>query len=463
MATQDRQNGPTTTPQPPIQERFVLAAAWVIPMDPPGTVLTDHAVVVAEGRIAALLPITEAQTRYPQSEWPWIVRPNHVALPGFVNAHTHAAMTLLRGIADDLPLERWLNEAIWPREQALVSPEFVYEGSWIAAAEMIAGGITTALDMYFFPDAAAQAFHEAGLRAMLGLVTLEFPTPYANDADAYLEKGLAAWEKWRDTPLLSFALAPHAPYTVSDATFARIAALANELELPVHLHLNETANETPQSLAQFGVSPLERLARTGILETPQVIAAHGVHLDRDELVTLGKYGAALVHCPTSNMKLASGAADVTAWHAHGVIAALGSDGAASNNRLDLFWEMRHAALLAKLTQKNAAALPAATLLEMATLGGAKALGLADEIGSLTPGKSADLITVSFESFLTRPLFDPISHLVWVADREQVCDVWIAGVAKKRDHALLLQKSNTQLAVFAEKWRKYRKQSGPCLS
>ncbi|GAB6049952.1 TRZ/ATZ family hydrolase [Hydrogenophilus islandicus] len=442
---------PPHTAPPSEPSRFVLAAAWVIPVDPPGVVLTDHAIVVADGRIVALLPTAEARHRYPPTQWAWITRPHHAALPGWVNAHTHAAMTLLRGAADDLPLERWLTEAIWPREQALVSSDFVYEGSWIAAAEMIDGGVTTALDMYFYPDAAARAFSEAGLRATIGLVVLEFPTPYATNADDYLTKGLATWEKWRDTPLLSFALAPHAPYTVSDETLTRIAALANELELPVHIHLNETSNETPQSLTQYGVTPLERLSRSGLLDTPRLIAAHGVHLDRDELGLLAHHRAALVHCPTSNMKLASGAANVPAWLEAGVIASLGSDGAASNNRLDLFWEMRHAALIAKLTHFDAAALPAATLLTMATLGGAQALGLEKEIGSLTPGKRADLITVSFASFATRPVFDPIAHLIWVADREAVCDVWIDGVAKKRDHTLLLQKNNTELAYWAEKW------------
>ncbi len=441
------------SPSAPIrpEHRFVLAAAWVIPIDPPGVALADHAVVVLDGRIAAVLPTNEARQRYPEPDWPWLVRPHHIALPGLVNAHTHAAMTLLRGCADDLPLQRWLNEAIWPREQQLVSPEFVYEGSWLAAAEMLMGGITCALDMYFYPEAAARAFHEAGLRATVGLVALEFPTPYAATADDYLTNGLAVWEKWHDKPLIRFALAPHAPYTVRDETFTRIAALANELELPVHLHLLETAAERPESLRQYGLTPLERLARTGILATPKLIAAHGVHLTRDELTLLGQHGAALIHCPTSNMKLASGAADVTAWRAAGVIAALGTDGAASNNRLDLFWEMRHAALLAKLTRNDAAALPGADLLTMATLGGAQALGWDEEIGSLRPGKSADFITISCASFAYRPVFDPIAHLVWVADREAVCDVWVAGQLRLFEHTLLLQKNNTSLALLAEKW------------
>lgn len=439
-------------------DRFVLAAAWVVPIEPRGAVLPDHAVVVADGTIVALLPTQEARRHYPEPDWPWIVRPHHIALPGFVNAHTHAAMVLLRGVADDLPLERWLTEAIWPRETQCMSPEFVYEGTWIAAAEMLMGGITCALDMYFYPEASARAFAEAGLRAMVGLVALEFPTPYAATADDYLAKGLAAWEAWRATSLLRFALAPHAPYTVSDATFTRIAALAHELDLPVHLHLHETANERSQSLTQYGVTPLERLARTGVLDTPRLVAAHGVYLERDELAFLARYPAALVHCPTSNLKLASGGADVTAWLEAGVVAALGTDGAASNNRLDPFWEMRHAALLAKLTRRDAAALPAATVLEMATLGGARALGWDDTIGSLRSGKAADLITVSCTAFAYRPVFDPISHLVWVADREAVCDVWIAGRPRQLDHTLLLQKSNIELALLAEKWAKTSLQS-----
>ncbi len=418
----------------------VIAPRWLIPIEPAHTVLADHAVVVIGDRIAAVLPQNEARAQYPGANW--IELPEHALLPGLVNAHTHAAMTLLRGVADDLPLERWLQEAIWPREAALVSPEFVYEGTWLACAEMLSGGITCALDMYFFPEAAARAFHEAGLRAMLGLVALEFPTPYATHAEEYLNKGLLTLDTWQGrSPFLRFAWAPHAPYTVSDATFRRIATLAKEQKLPVHLHLNETAQETPDSVRQHAMAPLERLQRLGLLNGIALIGAHGVHLSAEELCLLGASGAALVHCPTSNLKLASGAANVCAWQEAGVVAALGTDGAASNNRLDLFWEMRHAALLAKLVAGRADVLPAFEVLAMATLGGARALGWENEIGSIRPGKAADLIAVSFADPLTQPVYDPISHLVWVAGREHVTDVWVAGVPKKRDGRLLLQKSD----------------------
>ncbi|MCX7946097.1 MAG: TRZ/ATZ family hydrolase [Hydrogenophilus sp.] len=436
--------------EPPLHPPFVIAPRWIIPIEPRGAILEEHAVAVAEGRIVALLPQQEARRAFPSPPWQWHEKPYHILLPGLINSHTHAAMVLLRGIADDLPLETWLTTAIWPREQALISPDFVYEGTWLAAAEMLASGITTALDMYFFPEASARAFAEAGMRAAIGLVVIDFPTPYAVDPENYLARGLDAYAQWRSHPLLTFLLAPHAPYTVSDLTLTRLSHLARQHTFAVHIHLNETADESPRSLQQHCATPLERLARAGLLELP-LIAAHAVHLTPDELATLAAAKAALVHCPTSNLKLASGGADVMAWHDFGLTAALGTDGAASNNRLDLFTEMRHAALLAKHLRGNAAALPAALLLEMATLGGAKALHLDAQIGSIRPGKIADLILVSVEHFVFRPLYDPIAHLVWVLGREAVTDVWVAGVPKKRDNRLLLQKSDMELRRIAEKW------------
>jgi 5-methylthioadenosine/S-adenosylhomocysteine deaminase len=407
----------------PVCIDLLLEPRWIIPIEPAGVILEEHALAVDQGRIVALLPREEAETRFAPRER--LQLSEHVLLPGLVNLHTHAAMTLLRGFADDMPLMHWLNERIWPAEKRHLSPAFVQDGTLLGCWEMLRGGITCFNDMYFFPEAAAAAAREAGIRAVLGLTVLEFPTAYAADPGDYLAKGLASRDALRHEPLLSFCLAPHAPYTISDGTFERIATLANQLDLPVHIHIHETRAETEDSLRQHGVRPLARLQRAGLLG-PGFIGVHGVHLDASEIDLLGEHRCHLAHCPTSNMKLANGAPQIAALQAHGVGVGLGSDGAASNNRLDLFHEMRHAALLAKAASEDATGLPAMTVLRMATLEGATALGLDAEIGSLLPGKSADLCAVRLDEWIVQPCFDPASHLVYVAGREQVTHTWVAG-------------------------------------
>ena len=408
-----------------------IDACWIVPVEPAG-VLTGHAVIVDDGRIVALVPAAEADAAYAPRE----TRPlaSHVLIPGLVNAHTHTAMTLLRGIADDVPLRPWLEQYIWPREGRFVSPEFVFDGTLLGAAEMLRGGITCCNDMYFYPDAAARAYEIAGMRALLGMPVLDFPTPYAADADAYLTRGLAARDAFRHVPLLSFALAPHAPYTVGDATWARIVMYARQLDLPIQTHLAETRAEVDDALATTGVTPLARLDRLGVTG-PSFVAIHAVHVTNVDIAMLARQGCHVVHCPASNMKLASGVAPVPTLLAQGVNVALGSDGAASNNRLDLFSEMRLASLLAKVTTGDAAALPAAMALQMATLNGARALGLADVTGSLLPGKHADLVAVDLSEVATQPVFDPVSHLVNAADRGCVSDVWVCGVRIMADRTL----------------------------
>jgi 5-methylthioadenosine/S-adenosylhomocysteine deaminase len=370
-----------------------------------------------------VLPIAEAAQRCAGYER--VDLPGHALIPGLVNAHTHAAMSLLRGIADDLPLMRWLQEHVWPAESRHVSPQFVKDGTLIACAEMLRGGVTCMNDMYFFPEAALEAVLESGMRAALGLIAVEFPSAYAADPDQYLAKGLALRDEWREHPQLSFCLAPHAPYTVSDATFRKVAQLANELDLPVHVHVHETVQEIDRSLAEHGERPLARLARLGLLG-PDLISVHSVHLEPAEIALLARHGSSVVHCPSSNLKLASGLAPVAALAAAGVNIALGTDGAASNNRLDLFQEMRSAALLAKAVANDAAAMPAHAALRAATLGGATALGLQARIGSIAPGKAADLAAIEFDSLELQPTFDVVSHLVYVSGREHVTDVWVAG-------------------------------------
>jgi 5-methylthioadenosine/S-adenosylhomocysteine deaminase len=343
-------------------------------------------------------------------------------------------MALMRGIADDLPLMRWLQEHVWPVEAKHVSAEFVRDGTLLACAEMLRGGVTCMNDMYFFPEAALEAALAAGMRAALGLIVVEFASAYAADPDQYLAKGLALRDQWREHPLLSFCLAPHAPYTVSDATFRKVAQLAAELDLPVHVHVHETLEEIERSVGEHGVRPLQRLAGLGLLG-PNLIAVHAVHLEPGEIALLGTHGCSVAHCPSSNLKLASGLAPVAALLAAGVNVALGTDGAASNNRLDLFQEMRSAALLAKAVARDAAAMPAHAALRAATLGGAKALGLEDRIGSIAAGKSADLAAVALDGLELQPVYDVVSHLVYACGREHVTDVWVRGEQVVRDRTL----------------------------
>ncbi|MDR2240128.1 MAG: TRZ/ATZ family hydrolase [Zoogloeaceae bacterium] len=402
---------------------LLIAPRWLIPIEPRGAVLEAHAVAVSGGDIVDVLPEQEALRRYAPAQH--IRLPRHVLIPGLVNLHTHAAMALLRGIADDLPLMEWLEKHVWPAEAKHVSAAFARDGALLACAEMLRGGITCFNDMYFFPEAAAEAARSLGMRAALGLLAIEFPTAYATDIDDYISKGLAARDRLRGDPLLSFCLAPHAPYTVGDAAFARIVTLAAQLDLPVHTHIHETGEEVETSLQRHGMRPLRRLERLGVLG-PGLIAVHAVHLDADDIHLLKKYDCSVAHCPTSNMKLASGIAPVAALLEEGIRVGLGTDGAASNNRLDLFQEMRHAALLGKVASDNAAALDAHTVLRMATLNGAAALGLDRRIGSIEAGKAADLCAVRLDAPETRPCFDPASHLIYAAGREHVSHVWVNG-------------------------------------
>jgi len=413
-------------------DKVLINARWVVPVEPAGAVLERHAVAVRDGRIEAVLPMAQAEQRF--EGYPRVELPGHVLIPGLVNAHTHAAMTLLRGIADDLPLMRWLQEHVWPAEAKHVSAQFVKDGTLLACAEMLRGGVTCMNDMYFFPEAALEAALQAGMRASLGVIVIEFPSAYATDPDHYLAQGLALRDRWREHPLLSFCLAPHAPYTVSDATFRKVAQFAAELELPVHVHLHETRDEVERSVAEHGLRPLARLAGLGLLG-PNLIAVHAVHLTPEEIALLARHGASVAHCPSSNLKLASGFAPAAALLEAGVNLAFGTDGAASNNRLDLFEEMRLAALLAKAAAGDAQAMPAHAALRSATLGGAVALGAQGRIGSIVAGKAADLVAVALDDLALQPMYDVVSHLVYACGREHVSDVWVAGERVLRDRAL----------------------------
>ena len=410
----------------------LICAAHVVPVAP-RAVLADHAVAIDAGRIVALLPTKDALARFEARTLVSLER--HALIPGLVNLHCHAAMTLMRGLADDLHLMDWLQNHVWPAEAKHVSDEFVHDGSLLAMAEMLRAGVTCVNDMYFFPEATARAALRAGMRASLGVIAIEFPSAYAADMNGYLAKGLATRDAYQGEQLLTFTLAPHAPYTVGDEALKRIAVLAEELDVPIHTHVHETRAEIEQGIAQHGVRPLERLRRLGVVG-PRLIAVHAVHLEEAELDLMAREGVSVAHCPSSNLKLASGIANVTGMRARGIRVGLGTDGAASNNRLDPWAEMRTAALLAKAASGDAAVVSAAEVLEMATLDGARALGLDREIGSIEPGKSADLAAVELSSLETLPCFDPVSHLVYCAGREHVSHVWVAGEPRLDERRLL---------------------------
>ncbi len=414
-------------------ETAVIAPTWLARVEPGFDVETGMAVVVRADRIVAIEPVGQARAAYPGADF--IDLPGHLLCPGFVNLHCHAAMSLLRGAGDDLPLERWLGERIWPVEGGLVSPEFVHDGALLACHELLLGGVTCVNDMYFFPESMLAAARALGMRASAGIVVIDFPGPYGTGPDDYLAKGLAMRDRWLDDPLVGFTLAPHAPYTVGDEALGRIATLSRELGLPIHIHVHETAQEVAQGIERHGCRPLERLRRLGLLG-PDLIAVHAVHLDQADIALLATHSASVAHCPHSNLKLASGIAPIAELLDAGVNIGLGTDGAASNNRLDVLQEAHTAAMLAKGASGRAEVFPARAVLEAMTLGGARALGMEDRIGSIRAGKQADLVAMDLHAPECRPVFDPISHLIYTAGREHVAEVWIAGrhVVRKRQLA-----------------------------
>jgi 5-methylthioadenosine/S-adenosylhomocysteine deaminase len=422
----------------------LLKAGWIVSMAPGSAVLEQHALVIEGERIAALLPWAEAEARYAQAER--VELPQHVLIPGLINAHTHSAMSLLRGVADDLALMDWLNNHIWPLEKKWVSEDWTYQGSLLSAAEALRGGVTYLNDMYFFPTAMARAALDAGIRAGVSINVIDFPTGYASGPDDYIAKGLAAYQQFKGEKLLDWTSAPHAPYTVSDETFVKLRELAETHDLQLHCHIHETLDEVEGSVKQHGMRPLERLHKLGLL-SERMMAVHMVHLNEAEIELIARQGVHLVHNPSSNLKLASGIAPVKALEAAGVNTVLGTDGAASNNRQDMFAEVRAAALLAKGATGDPLTVSARTALEMATIRAAKAMGREADLGSLEVGKLADVVAVSLEALECRPVYHADAQLVYVAGREHVSDVWVGGrrVLQKRelttiDQAALLDRA-----------------------
>lgn len=418
---------------------MVLNARWIIPVEPEGIVHENYSLVVHNGKILDLLPTADAETRY-QGE-ATVDLAEHALIPGLINAHTHAAMTLFRGLADDLPLMNWLNDHIWPAEGTWVSYEFAHDGSQLAIAEMLRGGTTCFNDMYFFPDATARVASHAGIRAAIGLIIIDFPTVWASNAQEYLDKGLELHDQYRNDAMINTIFAPHAPYTVSDQPLEHIQTLAEELDIPIHIHVHETEDEIIKSHEQYKGRPLQRLEKLGLV-TPRLLAVHMTQLLDDEIERFSSAGAHVVHCPESNLKLASGFCPVHKLVRAGINVALGTDGAASNNDLDMFGEMRTAALLAKAVANDASAVPATMALRMATLNGARALGLDENIGSLTIGKAADVVAVHMGDIESTPLYHPVSQLVYATGRDKVSDVWIGGKQVVKDRGLLTLDEHT---------------------
>ena len=431
------------------QVDLVIQARWIIPVEPHGTVLDHHAIAIRDGRIVALLPTTAIQAHFTAVRT--VDRPHHILLPGLINAHTHTAMTLFRGMADDMPLESWLGEHIWPAEKRWASPDFVRDGSDLAMIEMLRGGTTCFQDMYFFPDVVAQMAVERHIRAVVGMIVIDMPTAWASDADEYFSKGIAVHDQYKSHPLVSTTFAPHAPYTTSDETCKRLHMLADELDTPIHMHLHETADEIQTSLQQHGQRPLQRIDALGLVNS-QLTAVHMTQLLDDEIDLLAERAVSIVHCPESNLKLASGFCPVARLLEAGINVALGTDGAGSNNDLDMFGEMRSAALLGKGVAGNAAAVTAEDALAMATINGAHAIGLGDETGSLKPGKMADITCVDVNEPATQPVHHPISLLVYSASRDQVADVWVGGKQVLEDRRLI-NVDQAEILERAAAWQK----------
>lgn len=407
----------------------LISARWIIPVVPAGQLLCDHAIAVRDGTIIDILPQHEAAEKYDANYG--IELPQHVLTPGLINTHGHAAMSLFRGMADDYPLKVWLEQHIWPAEGQWVSEEFVRDGAQLAIAEMLRSGTTTFSDMYFFPNAVAKAASDAGMRAQISFPIFDFPTVWGQNPEEYIHKGLAVRDDFKHSELVDVVFGPHAPYTVGDEALSRVAMLAAELDTNIHIHVHETAAEVEEALAQSGERPMARLQRLGLL-TPRTQLVHMTAVNEADLQQVVESGSHIVHCPQSNLKLASGLCPAQRFLDAGVNVALGTDGAASNNSLDMFAEMRSAALVAKLAAGDASALSDHQALHAATLGGAKAMGIDHKVGSLEVGKQADIIAVDLGQLEQQPVYQPISQLVYTPCGHLVSHSWVNGEAVLSD-------------------------------
>jgi len=416
----------------PEQVDILLKAGTVITMNPGREVFPDGAVAVRGDTIVAVGPRSVLQSGYQAREI--LDYPHDIILPGLINAHTHAAMTCFRGLADDLPLELWLQEHIFPAER-LICRDLVYWGTRLAIAEMILSGTTTFCDMYLFEDAVAQAAREIGIRAVVGEVLYDFPSPNYGEAAKGLEFTEMLLQTWRNDPLVQIAVKPHAIYTCSPDLLQRCGELAQRHHALLSIHLAETQQEVASCQARYGATPVEHLLNLGLLNH-RLVAHHGVMLNPRDRELVATHGVGVVHCPESNMKLASGVAPVVELLKLNATVALGTDGCASNNNLDMFQEMDTAAKLHKVMHSDPTVLPADTVLELATRGGARVLHLQDQVGSLEPGKQADIVVINGDQPHLVPLYNPYSQLVYAANGSDVRTVLIAGQMVLKDRQLL---------------------------
>ncbi|MBT9300628.1 TRZ/ATZ family hydrolase [Pseudomonas sp. TAE6080] len=433
-----------TPPVAPLD--LLLLPTWLVPVEPAGVVLKEHGLGIRDGRIAYIGPRTQALklAAHEVRELPGVL-----LSPGLVNAHGHAAMSLFRGLADDLPLMTWLEKHIWPAEAKWVDEAFVRDGTDLAIAEQIKGGISCFSDMYFFPKIASERVHNSGIRAQIAIPILDFAIPGAATADEALRQGIELFGDLKHHPRIKIAFGPHAPYTVSDANLEKVRVIAEELDAAIHMHIHETAFEVQQSVEQYGERPLARLARLGLLG-PRLQAVHMTQISEDDLALLVESNSSVIHCPESNLKLASGFCPVERLWQAGVNVAVGTDGAASNNDLDLLGETRTAALLAKAVAGSASALDAHRALRMATLNGARAMGLEAEIGSLEVGKAADIVAFDLSGLAQQPIYDPVSQLIYATGRDCVKHLWVGGKLLLDDRQLT-RMDEQQLSATAAAW------------
>ena len=425
---------------------LLLLPTWLVPVEPAGVVLKEHGLGIRDGRIAFIGP-RAAALKLSASE----VRelPGMLLSPGLINAHGHAAMTLFRGLADDLPLMTWLEKHIWPAETKWVDEAFVRDGTDLAIAEQLKGGITCFSDMYFFPKVASDCVHNSGMRAQIAIPILDFPIPGASSADEAIRQGIELFGDLKHHPRIKITFGPHAPYTVSDANLEKIRVIAEELDAAIHMHVHESAFEVQQSVEQTGERPLARLGRLGLLG-PRFQAVHMTQISEDDLALLVESNTSVIHCPESNLKLACGFCPVERLWQAGVNVAIGTDGAASNNDLDLLGETRTAAMLAKAVSGSVTALDAHRALRMATLNGARAMGLEGEIGSLEVGKAADIVAFDLSGLAQQPIYDPVSQLIYATGRDSVKHLWVAG-KQLLDNRQLTRMDEPQLTAMAIAW------------
>lgn len=425
---------------------LLLLPTWLVPVEPAGVVLKEHGLGIRDGRIAfigpraAALKLAATETRE---------LPGMLLSPGLINAHGHAAMSLFRGLADDLPLMTWLEKHIWPAEAKWVDEAFVRDGTDLAIAEQLKGGITCFSDMYFYPKVASDCVHNSGMRAQIAIPILDFPIPGASTADEAIRQGIELFGDLKHHPRIKITFGPHAPYTVCDDNLEKIRVIAEELDAAIHMHVHETAFEVQQAVEQTGERPLARLGRLGLLG-PRFQAVHMTQISEDDLALLVESNTSIIHCPESNLKLASGFCPVERLWQAGVNVAIGTDGAASNNDLDLLGETRTAAMLAKAVAGSATALDAHRALRMATLNGARAMGLESEIGSLEVGKAADIVAFDLSGLAQQPIYDPVSQLIYATGRDCVKHLWVAG-KQLLDDRQLTRMDEQQLTATAKAW------------